>query len=213
MVKVPSERINLVIPFDKRLPNISHILHHRWQCLVQRDPLVKEYLPSPLRVAYSRTKSLRDVLVRSKVPPSSYRQSRRQACLGFKKCGGRVDCSVCPHSNNTTSHTCNTTGKSYDITSSVSCLTPWVVYTVTCGKQSGECGQLGPQYVGCTERVGKVRFSEHVGSATQPSQATTTKPVGEHFRLPGHSHANIVFLPIEQVRVKDKFVLEARESF
>ena len=68
VVKVPSERINLVIPFDKRLPNISHILHHRWQCLVQRDPLVKEYLPSPPRVAYSRTKSLRDVLVRSKVP-------------------------------------------------------------------------------------------------------------------------------------------------
>ena len=78
---------------------------------------------------------------------------------------------------------------------------------------TGECGQLGPQYVGCTERLGKVRFSEHVGSATQPSQATTTKPVGEHFRLPGHSHADMVFLPIEQVRVKDRFVLEARESY
>ena len=88
-----------------------------------------------------------------------------------------------------------------------------MVYTVTCGKQSGECGQLGPQYVGCTARAGKVRFSEHVGSATQPSQANTTKPVGEHFRSAGHSHADMKFLPIEQVRKRDRFVLEARESF
>ena len=167
----------------------------------------------PSRVAYSRTKSLRDVLVLSKVPPTGYRQNRRQACLGFKKCASRVDCSVCPHSNNTPIHTCNHSGQSYDITSSVSCLTPWVVYTVTCAKQTGECGQLGPQYVGCTGRVGKVRFSEHVGSATQPCQVDTTKPVGEHFRSAGHSHADMVFLPIEQVRVKDRFVLEARESY
>ena len=87
------------------------------------------------------------------------------------------------------------------------------MYTVTCAKQTGECGQLGPQYVGCTERVGKVRFSEHVGSATQQCQVNTIKPVGVHFRLPGHSHREMVILPIEKVRSKDRFILEARESY
>ena len=63
------------------------------------------------------------------------------------------------------------------------------------------------------KQLNKVRCAEHIGSATQPSQADTKKPVGAHFRLPGHSHGDICFLPVEKVASKDKFVLEAREEF
>ena len=165
-------------------------------------------------VAYSRTKSLRDILVRSKLPPPNHRQEKRLARSGFRKCLGRANCVVCSHSVNSTSHTCNYTGDTHSITSNISCSTPGVVYTVSCQKQSGECArQGGPQYVGCTTRPGKVRFGEHVGSVTQPSQVNTTKPVGAHFRLPGHSHSDMLFLPIEKVVTKDMFVLEAREAF
>ena len=52
-----------------------------------------------------------------------------------------------------------------------------------------------------------------MGSVTQPSQVNTTKSVGVHFRGPGHSHADMVALPIEKVRSKDRFVLEARERY
>ena len=80
--------------------------------------------------------------------------------------------------------------------------------------KTGECAHVGgPQYVGCTARPGKVRFGEHVGSAIQPSQADTSKTLGVHFRSAGHSHADMVFLPIEKVRSRDRFVLEAREAF
>ena len=138
----------------------------------------------PPMVAYSRTKSLCDILVRSKLPPSNYRQEKRLARSGFRKCLGRAKCAACPHSVISTSHTCNYTGEVYNITSNISCSTPGVIYTVSCQKQSGECArQGGPQYVGCTTRPGKVRFGEHVGSVTQPSQANTNKPVGAHFRL------------------------------
>ena len=58
-----------------------------------------------------------------------------------------------------------------------------------------------------------MRFSEHVGSATQACQANTNKPIGVHFRSAGHSHADMELLPVEKVRSKDRFVLEARESF
>ena len=75
------------------------------------------------------------------------------------------------------------------------------------------CARLKPQYIGCTSRPAKVRFSEHLGSAVQPSQADTTKPVGVHFRSAGHNHSVMSFLPIEKVRSKDRFVLEAREAF
>ena len=110
VVKPADDRITLVIPFDKRMGNVSHILRHRWKCLISRDHSAKSYMPQPPRVSYTRTSSLRDTLVRAKVPPQSSR-CRRQAAKGFKKCGQRSDCSVCVHSSNCTSHTCNSTGE------------------------------------------------------------------------------------------------------
>ena len=59
----------------------------------------------------------------------------------------------------------------------------------------------------------KTRFSEHVGSASQPCQVDTLKPVGVHFRLPGHSHSDMRVSAVEKVRSRDKFVIEARENF
>ena len=67
--------------------------------------------------------------------------------------------------------------------------------------------------MGCTERPLKVRFSEHLGSVTQPSQTNTTKPVGVHFRSAGHTQADMVVQLVEKVRSKDRFILEAREKF
>ena len=134
--------------------------------------------------------------------------------MGFKKCGKRTDCSVCPHSVNSSSHTCSHTRESYPITSQVSCTTPGVIYSITCTKDNGQCAHLGgPQYIGCTSRMVKTRFSEHLGSVTQPSQASTSKPVGVHFRSEGHSHCDMKILPIEKVRSSDRFVLEARERY
>ena len=160
-----------------------------WSCLV---PSVQTYIPLPLRVSYTRTSSLHDILVRAKVPPQPSR-SRRTATLGFKKCDQRVDCSVCAHSTNSTSHTCNSTGEKFPINSSLSCLTPWVVYSVSCDKGSGQCAQVkGPQYIGCNERPFKKRFSEHLGTVTQPCHKDTVKPVGAHFRLQGHDQSTIV---------------------
>ena len=213
VAKPVCDRLILVIPFDKRLPNISGILHHRWQCLLARDPEAKNYMPKPPMVAYSRTKSLRDTLVKSKLPPTSQRKVR-QAQIGYKKCGGKSNCSVCSHYVNSTTHRCNFTTETFPINCAINCSTTGVVYSVTCNKQSGECGKVGGlQYVGNTTRPGKVRFGEHLGSVTQPSQESTTKPVGVHFRSPGHTHANMVFLPVEKIRSKDKFVMEARESY
>ena len=40
------------------------------------------------------------------------------------------------------------------------------------------------------------------------------KPVGRHFRLPGHrASRDLVMLPIEIVSAKDPFLLRARETF
>ena len=39
------------------------------------------------------------------------------------------------------------------------------------------------------------------------------KPVGRHFRLPGHeTHSDLVMLPVEIVSARDTFLLRARET-
>jgi hypothetical protein len=48
----------------------------------------------------------------------------------------------------------------------------------------------GPQFIGCTERPFKKRFSEHVGKANQPP--TVIESVRVHFRLQGHSHSDMI---------------------
>ena len=81
----PNQRIVLSIPFDKRLPNISGVLKHRWQCLVDKDQAALDYLPKPPMVSYTRTPNIRDITVRSKVPPKP--RALRPKAKGFKKCG------------------------------------------------------------------------------------------------------------------------------
>ena len=58
------------------------------------------------------------------------------------------------------------------------------------------------------------RLAEHLGSAVQPCQVETVKPVGRHFQLPGHSaHRDLVMIPIKLVSASDPFLLRSREAF
>ena len=131
-----------------------------------RDSSALDYLPQPPRLGYSRTASLREILVRAKLPPN---RKKRDVNRGFKKCNRRADCAVCCHSENTSVHMCNCTKQKYKIKSSVSCTSTNIIYCLSCTKSSGECCHCGPQYIGCTERMSKTRFAEHIGSASQPS--------------------------------------------
>ena len=66
----------------------------------------------------------------------------------------------------------------------------------------------GPTYVGVVSdgRPVRDRAGEHFGSATWPSQVDTDKPVGVHFRGPGHvPQMDFTFLSIEKVKEKDPF--------
>ena len=87
-----------------------------------------------------------------------------------------------------------------------------------CVKDTGLCSQVVPTYVGeCGDGANSSfthRFAQHLGSALQPSQEDTDKPIGRHFRLPGHEpHRDMVMIPIEKSYSLDPFVRKARESW
>ena len=56
------------------------------------------------------------------------------------------------------------------------------------------------------------RLAGHLASTDNPSQQDTVKPVGRHFRLPGHkSNGDLVMIPIE--KIADPFIRKAREAY
>ena len=68
------------------------------------------------------------------------------------------------------------------------------------------------QYVGETGRRVVERFSDHKGYIIQPCHNNTTTPLlGQHFCLPGHTLADLEFLPFEHTRSGDPEVRRARE--
>ena len=214
----PNNRVVLSLPFDKRLPDVAGLIRHRHQCLLDSDADARHYMPLPPMTSFTRTKNLRDILIRAKLPPQARRQVRPKQ-VGFKKCNKRSNCSLCQHSDPgvVSSYTCPTTNQSVSITQPISC-TDKGVYLLCCTKDTGPCSQLSPTYVGeCGGGENSSfthRFASHLASAMQPCHSETTKPVGRHFRLPGHeAHGDMVLLPIEKIGDDEPFLRKARESY
>ena len=210
------DRIPLVIPYHRSLPQISSSIVKHWKILVDKYPEAKEFMAEPPMVCYTRDKNLRDILVRAVLPPIQRRQPARGCKQGFVKCGKRVDCVLCSHSTNSTTRTVflpDQSVKTFPINSRITCTDENIIYSITCTKSNGDCILCHPQYIGETGHSAKWRCARHVGSITNPSQSNTTLPVGSHFRLPGHSHSDLSFLPIEKIQSKDPFVRRAREAF
>ena len=92
----------------------------------------------------------------------------------------------------------------------LTCTTKNILYLLTCSKGDRACPDK-PQYCGETGKSGEERFSKHRNTVTQLCYDNTTLPVGDHFRQPGHSVANMVFTSIEKIFSDNIFVRKVRE--
>ena len=237
------ERLILSLPYDRRMSNITSILHQHWSYALKENPDLKKVLPSPPMISYTRPKNLRDILVRSKLPPIQKCKNLRRR-VGFKRCN-MIRCETCPYTRNSTTHTSNYTKQSYPIRDELSCFTENTIYSITCikgsgtfckksGKSSKTCpldGSSEPQdttlrssklmscskeaqYIGKTSQQFRERMSQHRRSVSPVlGLLETCTPVGFHFSLPGHNLQHMQFLALEQVKSKDPYVILARESF
>ena len=174
-------------------------------------------MPLPPMVSFTRTKNLRDILVRAKLPPPPRRIARNKP-VGFKRCNRRSNCALCQHSQPgiISSYTCPFTNQSVNMSSNLTCSDKGV-YLVICTKDTGPCNQVCPTYVRkCDDGHSSSfthRFAHHLGSAMQPGQVDTVKAVGRHFRLPGHDpHRDMLMIPFEKISDSDPFIRKARES-
>ena len=160
-------------------------------------------------VAYLRPKNLRQWLVRASLPGPPRHRSLRQQQTGFKPCRKRGNCALCAHSvEPVSSYTCPVSGTVVNIGQNITC-SDIGIYILLCKKDSGQCQLVHPTYVGeCGDGESSSfthRLAGHLGTATNRSQADTVKPVGCHFRLPGHNpDRDMLLIPIE--KIADPFI-------
>ena len=117
VVKTPNTREVLVTTFHPGLPLVAKVLKHHHQVMLEEDTTMKTVFPAPSLVSYRRHSNLRDTLIRSKV---SLKRRLRRKPVGFKKChesGGA--CTMCIHCNDSNTHKCHRTGKTWDIQSTI----------------------------------------------------------------------------------------------
>ena len=113
-----------------------------------------------------------------------------------------IPCVLCPYTRNAKQHC--VAGRTFQINGVITCETKGCVYKIECQRCPGWF------YYGETGRALKTRFREHKGDI----ENCRDKPVAEHFNLPGHSLADLVFTGIERVMPPgDSFMRKQRESF
>ena len=87
-----NERVIFALEFSPELPSISGIVKSAWRVMV-RDPHLKKVFPEPPMLAWRRPKSLKDKLIKAKVPELVNRPVRD--LHGMKKCN-QPGCNTCP---------------------------------------------------------------------------------------------------------------------
>ena len=189
------------VKFDPRLPNIPQIQAKHWRSMTGENSYLKEVFKEPPLTAFRRQNNLRDMLIKSKVPPPAPPHPRREL-KGMGTCG--KPCPACPYVQKGKSVKINT-NSNWRIDKKVNCDTFNCVYMIQCTKEN--CMQ---RYIGQTGRLIKFRIADHRGYI---QNQVTSKATGAHWNQPGHSLANMKFTILEQVKYNDRMYREERETY
>ena len=156
-----TDRVVFSVMYHPALPSIPRIIAKAHRAMVASDPTLAEVFKKPPMVAYRRPPSIRDKLIRAKVPPPPAPNARPvREKKGMKKCG---NCSTCDFVQEGKQVKSNQTSAVATINAAVDCWTSNVVYCVNCTKP--RCRQ---QYVGKTVGCTAIALRLHLSSATPP---------------------------------------------
>ena len=147
-----NDRVVFSVMYHPALPSVPRIIAKGYRTMVESDPRLKEVFKKPPMVAYRRPPSLRDKLIRAKVPPPPDPNARpKREIKGMKKCG---NCSSCDYVQEGKEVRSTQSDAVAVINAAVNCRTSRVIYCITCKKE--RCGEqyCGKQFLnselGCT---------------------------------------------------------------
>ena len=201
-----TDRIPLVITYHPSLPKLSQIINKHLPILYS-SVKCKQAIPKVPMVAYRRSSNIKDMIVRSSLPPERPPPRGSFACGTCRSCNHRHD-KLQPKLGNPVSHTdqaatftSHSTGDTHIIRKHLNCQSENVIYLIT-------CTLCQSQYVGETSRTMETRIVEHCADTRRGKNT----PVGRHFCLPGHSADNISVMCIDKPPKSDIFMRKKLEK-
>ena len=190
-----NRRIPLVMTYHPELKQVSSIIRQHWG-LIERDPALSKLFPEPPVMAFRRPKSLRDILVRSKVNCQS-----PSSPGGYVACK-RSNCKCCKEVTPGSVFQSSVTKEKYTIFSTVSCKTENCIYLLT-------CGTCNIQYVGQTTTTFNLRLNNHRSF----NKTEKNCPVTRHLKSTGHLYGDMKIQIIEENLQWDETTRDLREKF
>ena len=159
-------------------------------------------------VVFRRAPNLKDNLVRAKLP--RIQTDRVRVCFRY----GEAPCQICSYMLESSSFSCNVSGREYDINSDCNCDSSGVVYLFG-------CKVCGKQYVGSTFTSFTARFNKYKSSSKKFSSgvAVTQAELFRHFTEVNHHECleDVSFQMIDRVfgvsRHKERFWQFRLQSF
>ena len=165
------DRVPLVLTYHPSTARIvSSVMNNT--AILKEDETNREIFKNPPMVAYKKDRSLRNLLVHSRLPSTTTEENH-----GTVRCG-RSRCNTCKFILQAT--TIKGPKSTWIVRDHFTCTTTNVIYVIVCTA----CEMI---YVGETKRRMADRTNEHLRSIRLH---TTGLPVAHHFNLPGHSISN-----------------------
>ena len=196
--------IPFVTTYNPRTSYIAEVANRNWHFLQSKERLAHIFRERPV-IAYKRSKSLRDVLVRSSEGHAIIKGS----------CGpcNKPKCSWCVLINKTSTFTgTQRDDKVFDIFHTVNCQSTFVIYII-------ECRICRLQYVGKSETAFNLRLNNH---RNHIKRGINSCELSEHFLHNSRSHdfsKDVTITIIEQIKrsnmtiERKKEILRGREIF
>ena len=198
--KTFDNRLTLVLTYHPALNQVHQIVQ-RLQRHVTRSPTLNAALPEPPRIAFRNAKTLRNLLVRSKLKVNQPKDP------GTHKCGHSL-CEICPELVLGNQFTSTNTGKSYTINFHLNCNSFNVIYLLT-------CKVCNMQYVGSTTTKFRLRYNQYKSQINlygEGRRDMKQKKFVEHFYSENH-HGTYKDISVQLIDHCDPNDQERREDF
>ncbi|XP_069502072.1 uncharacterized protein [Ambystoma mexicanum] len=167
--KEEQEKLVYVTTFSQQSPKIKKIIKKNWSILTL-DPMMKRLFPETPLFAYSKSKSMREHLIKADLSAEKRTQETYKGTTPCHNCNNLITGNTILHPHK---------GYKINLHHSSTCDSKNVIYGIKC--------PCGIYYVGMTMRKAKIRWSEHKSNIRT---GAIKSPVTQHFKKERHYLSN-----------------------
>ena len=200
--KSTSNRIPLIVTYNRQLPNLKKILDSTWNHLSINPEVQRKFVDKPI-VCYKKNRSLRDEIGQTRLAKGRVVRKKSNKKGRCSPCMGRSDCLCCRHLISTSVFTNRNGQAKYEIWHRMNCHTKNALYLAFCMKCNAR------QYVGKVETQGaNRRVNKHRNDVRRPDGLA----IDRHFDQPDHDfNRDFRLILIEEITKRNLTKEQMRE--